>query len=286
MEVQVDSFISCLVDGAIEEHTAFELSLEAEEAESIEFFEEDFLDIEWNEERSAVEEPVQLQLKTSAERSSGTTPKPNALLKYMCQLLDGALNGQARIFEQAAAPLDYLAASKQPMPTRYAVYSPKDQILQSAGLPLESPKPPLAASGGGFGLRFKHPQRALLASQGQASTFPLMQVPHPPSMPQTKRPPRRHFAVLTKNGDAANAAQDQEVKAPMRQRPARSALALDLGLGTEKPIEEPEDHDLRSNDVSSQGFLPPITTYSSKTMAGLAESVAGWRLVGADWELK
>eukprot|EP00439_Symbiodinium_sp_Y106_P080477 s323_g19.t1 len=57
-------------------------------------------------------------------------------------------------------------------------------------------------------------------------------------------------------------------------------------LGTEKPIEEPEDHDLRSNDVSSQGFLPPITTYSSKTMAGLAESVAGWRLVGADWELK
>jgi len=284
--MEVDSFISCLVDGAIEEHTAFELSLEAEEAESIEFFEEDFLDIEWNEERSAVEEPVQLQLKTSAERSSGTTPKPNALLKYMCQLLDGALNGQARIFEQAAAPLDYLAASKQPMPTRYAVYSPKDQILQSAGLPLESPKPPLAASGGGFGLRFKHPQRALLASQGQASTFPLMQVPHPPSMPQTKRPPRRHFAVLTKNGDAANAAQDQEVKAPMRQRPARSALALDLGLGTEKPIEEPEDHDLRSNDVSSQGFLPPITTYSSKTMAGLAESVAGWRLVGADWELK
>ncbi|CAE7572462.1 unnamed protein product [Symbiodinium necroappetens] len=57
-------------------------------------------------------------------------------------------------------------------------------------------------------------------------------------------------------------------------------------LGTEKPCEEPEDHDLHVNDVPSQGFLPPITTYSSKTMAGLAESVAGWRLVGADWVLK
>ncbi|CAE7566675.1 Kcnh7 [Symbiodinium microadriaticum] len=76
MEMQVDGFISCLVDGAIEEHTALELSLE--DAESVDFFEEDFLDVEWNEvsiavcpgfvtgkvflsnkERSAVKEPVQ-----------------------------------------------------------------------------------------------------------------------------------------------------------------------------------------------------------------------------------
>lgn len=277
MEMQVDGFISCLVDGAIEEHTALELSLE--DAESVDFFEEDFLDVEWNEERSAVEEPVQLQVKTSAGRSSGITPKPNALLKYMCQLLDGALSGQARIFEQAAAPVDYLAAPNQP--PRYACYAQIQPLC-----PKLSPTAP-SASGvpGPPKTRFKHPQRAFLA---QASTFPLkLQVPRPPSMPQAKRPPRRHFAVLTTNGDAGNAAvKDQEVNAPTRQRPTRSALALDLGLGTEKPCEEPEDHDLHANDVPSQGFLPPITTYSSKTMAGLAESVAGWRLVGADWVLK
>ncbi|CAE7291277.1 Kcnh7 [Symbiodinium necroappetens] len=196
MEMQVDGFISCLVDGAIEEHTALELSLE--DAESVDFFEEDFLDVEWNEERSAVEEPVQLQVKTSAGRSSGITPKPNALLKYMCQLLDGALSGQARIFEQAAAPVDYLAAPNQP--PRYACYAQIQPLC-----PKLSPTAP-SASGvpGPPKTRFKHPQRAFLA---QASTFPLkLQVPRPPSMPQAKRPPRRHFAVLTTNGDAGNAA--------------------------------------------------------------------------------
>jgi len=243
MEFQVRSFVSCVLEDAVDCFVE-----DTEEAIAIDYFAEDFDD-------TAEQEQVMVRVAEAA--TSTPCDEKNPMLQYLCRLLDGALSGKARVFETPRVP-DALLASKRFARSRVAtqLLCPRKELEKQVLLPLDCLplSPPMALRG---------PNVSILLGSSKADLKPyVFAIPRPPSMPRVKQPMRRNIRQFTK----VNITQEEDADTLPLRFSKTSAMALDLG-------QDAENSKLGKVEMTiGTGLLPPIDA------RGVSGGAAGWHV--------
>eukprot|EP00435_Cladocopium_sp_Y103_P054014 s478_g17.t1 len=216
MEFEVRSFVSSVLEDAVDCFAD-----DAEEAVAIDFFADDFQD----------EDTCQVEVLPSRDEVSTTSarhPEQNHMLQYLCRLLDGALSGEARVFEKPPAPDALLLAGKRFARSRVAQLCPRKEVEKQVLLPLDCLplSPPVALRG---------PSVAMLLGGPKAFTPYVFSVPRPPSMPRVK--PRRNVRPFITSKVPLTLTNQEAESSPRVSNASTSAMALDLGLPHEQSQE-------------------------------------------------
>ncbi|CAJ1406231.1 unnamed protein product [Effrenium voratum] len=244
MDFQVRSFVSSVLEEAVDDFVDDVLVDAPDEAAVVDFFPEDFDD---EKELSELSEPEPREL---------VRPVKSNFFQYVCRLLDGALSGEAQVFEKPGPCLAAQSYARSRVQAARKLLCPYQDLARPSLLPLDCL--PLSAP-----LAFSVPQSIVLS------------VPRPPAMPRVKQPRRRPFTKSLVSIDA-KAIADTEAPPRPSDRMAASAMALDLG------IEKAEEMGKATVNFKGSGFLPRIDL--SPKSAGGADVVAGWRV--DTWRLK
>jgi len=293
----VDALVSSLLDEALEDHTAeLFMGTDHEDAESVEFFAEDFDDSDACEDGLVVDLPLIAKHNDTPEQqfhpstSCSVSATPNVFLKYVCRLLDGALSGKASAFDQPSTHNSlfenlvftgrHCADARLSSANKVGI-AKTERALPVDCLPRSPPltaRPAFKRPSGFFSKPLEQLAAVPMHNPASPSAGPQMQVPRPPAEPYAKRPQRRFFgaARVQKAIDRDSSLEVAKVlKAPASARLA-SAMELDLGEAEELEVVAkvvPEQEVRSPASSGSPGFLPPIVSF-----AGAAESVAGWQL--------
>lgn len=232
MDFEVRSFVSSVLEDAVDCFVD-----DAEEAVAIDFFADDFQD----------EDVLQVEVLPSRDEVS-TMPaqREQNMLQYLCRLLDGALSGEARVFEKPPAADALLLAGKRFARSRVATeVCPRNEVEKQVLLPLDCLplSPPVALRG---------PSVAMLLGGPKAFTPYVFSVPRPPSMPRVKQPRRNVRPFITSK--APLTLTNEEAESFPRFSKA-SAMALDLG-----PLGLGLDEGLQM-DLYLTCFLASLTSY-------------------------
>lgn len=226
---------------------------------AIDFFADDFQD----------EDVLQVEVLPSRDEVS-TMParREQNMLQYLCRLLDGALSGEARVFEKPPVADALLLAGKRFARSRVATeVCPRNEVEKQVLLPLDCLplSPPVALRG---------PSVAMLLGGPKAFTPYVFSVPRPPSMPRVKQPRRNVRPFITSK--APLTLTNEEAESFPRFSKA-SAMALDLGLA-----EESGNGNGKVDVTIGAGFLPRIEKGNGRISA--AGEVRGWLV--SDWRQK
>lgn len=254
MDFEVRSFVSSVLEDAVDCFVD-----DAEEAVAIDFFADDFQD----------EDVLQVEVLPSRDEVS-TMParREQNMLQYLCRLLDGALSGEARVFEKPPVADALLLAGKRFARSRVATeVCPRNEVEKQVLLPLDCLplSPPVALRG---------PSVAMLLGGPKAFTPYVFSVPRPPSMPRVKQPRRNVRPFITSK--APLTLTNEEAESFPRFSKA-SAMALDLGLA-----EESGNGNGKVDVTIGAGFLPRIEKGNGRISA--AGEVRGWLV--SDWRQK
>lgn len=208
MDFEVRGFVSSVLEDAVD------CFADAEEALAIDFFADDFQD-------EVEVPPSRDEVSTMPARR-----EPN-MMQYLCRLLDGALSGEARVFDKPPASDALLLAGKRFARSRAATeLCPRNDTEKQVLLPLDCLplSPPVALKG---------PRVAMLLGGSKAFTPYVFSVPRPPSMPRVKQPRRNVRPFITKAPLILTNEDPEEAESFPRFSKASSAMALDLGLAEE-----------------------------------------------------
>lgn len=260
MDFEVRGFVSSVLEDAVD------CFADAEEALAIDFFADDFQD----------EDILQVEVLPSHDEVS-TMParREQNMLQYLCRLLDGALSGEARVFEKPPASDALLLAGKRFARSRVATeLCPRNDTEKQVLLPLDCLplSPPVALRG---------PSVAMLLGGPKAFTPYVFSVPRPPSMPRVKQPRRNVRPFITSKAPLTLTNEEAESFPRFSKTSSgSSAMALDLGLA--------EEFGNGKVDVTiGTGFLPRIEKGNGRISLSAGEvrgHKQGWLV--SDWRQK